>query len=130
MVTEKIATIGENLLLRRMARSRATSVASYVHNPVAEGIGKIGVLVALTRAAATSIGRQVAMHVAATSPASLYDADLDPALVEREKAVLTEQARESRQARRRHREDDRRADEEVLRGGLTSSTSSSSSTPT
>ena len=93
-VTEKITTIGENLHLRRMVSVEGESVASYVHNAVAEGLGKIGVLVAL-KGADTGIGKQIAMHVAATSPASLSEADLDPALIEREKAVLSEQARQS-----------------------------------
>ncbi len=98
IITDKVATIGENLQLRRMARLSGDVVASYVHNAAAEGMGKIGVLVSLNggdAAAAQAIGKQVAMHVAATSPASLDVADLDPALVEREKQVLTEQARES-----------------------------------
>jgi elongation factor Ts len=98
VVKEKVATIGENMSVRRMARLPGDWVASYVHNQVAEGMGKIGVLVALSGGdgpAAAQIGRQVAMHVAATSPASLDVDDLDPALVEREKQVLTEQARES-----------------------------------
>jgi elongation factor Ts len=93
-VTAQIATIGENLSLRRMARVEGDAVAAYVHNSVAGGMGKIGVLVALT-GTDNGIGKQIAMHVAATSPASLSEADLDPAMVEREKAVLTEQARES-----------------------------------
>jgi elongation factor Ts len=93
-VTEKIVTIGENLHLRRMASVEGESVASYVHNAVAENLGKIGVLVAL-KGADNGIGKQIAMHVAATSPASLSEADLDPALVEREKSILSEQARES-----------------------------------
>jgi elongation factor Ts len=93
-VTDKIVTIGENLHLRRMASVEGDTVASYVHNSVAENLGKIGVLVAL-KGTDNGIGKQIAMHVAATSPASLSEADLDPALIEREKAVLTEQARES-----------------------------------
>ena len=93
-VTAKIVTIGENLHLRRMASVEGESVASYVHNAVAENLGKIGVLVAL-KGADNGIGKQIAMHVAATNPASLSQADLDPALIAREKAVLTEQARES-----------------------------------
>lgn len=93
-VTEKIATIGENLHVRRMVAVEGETVASYVHNAVADGLGKIGVVVAL-KGTDNGIGKQIAMHVAATSPASLSEADLDPALVEREKAVLTEQARES-----------------------------------
>lgn len=93
-LTEKIVTIGENLHLRRMVSVEGESVASYVHNAVAENLGKIGVLVAL-KGADNGIGKQIAMHVAATSPASLSQADLDPAVIEREKNVLTEQARES-----------------------------------
>jgi elongation factor Ts len=93
-VTEKVVTIGENLHLRRMVSVEGESVASYVHNAVADGLGKIGVLVAL-KGADNGIGKQIAMHIAATSPASLSEADLDPAVIEREKAVLTEQARES-----------------------------------
>jgi elongation factor Ts len=93
-VTEKISTIGENLHLRRMAVVEGETVASYVHNAVADGLGKIGVVVAL-KGADTGIGKQIAMHIAATNPASLSDRDLDPALIEREKNVLTEQARES-----------------------------------
>ena len=93
-ITEKVTTIGENLHLRRMVVVEGDSVASYVHNAVADNLGKIGVLVAL-RGADNGIGKQIAMHVAATAPASLSEADLDPALVEREKTILTEQARES-----------------------------------
>ena len=97
-VSAKIGTIGENMSVRRMAKLEGDVVASYVHNAVAGGMGKIGVLVAMTgsdAAAMEAIGKQVAMHVAATNPASLSEADLDPALVEREKQVLTDQARES-----------------------------------
>ena len=93
-VTAKIATIGENLSLRRMATVEGDSVASYVHNAAAPNMGKIGVLVAV-KGADNGIGKQIAMHIAAANPASLSAADLDPALVEREKAILTEQARES-----------------------------------
>ncbi|PJN95974.1 elongation factor Ts [Amaricoccus sp. HAR-UPW-R2A-40] len=93
-VTDKIVTIGENLHLRRMASVEGDTVAAYVHNSVGENLGKIGVLVAL-KGADNGIGKQIAMHVAATNPASLSQADLDPAVIEREKNVLTEQARES-----------------------------------
>ncbi len=93
-VTEAIARIGENMTLRRMARVEGDVVASYVHNAAAPDMGQIGVLVAL-KGADNGIGRQIAMHVAAANPASLSEADLDPAVLEREKAVLTEQARES-----------------------------------
>ena len=93
-VTDKIAKIGENLSLRRMVAIEGENVVSYVHNAVADGMGKIGVLVAYT-GAGEDVARQIAMHVAAASPASLGEADLDPAIVEREKQVLAEQARES-----------------------------------
>jgi elongation factor Ts len=93
-ITDKIATIGENMSVRRMASIEGGSVVSYVHNAATGGMGTIGVLVAMTGDNA-EFGRQVAMHVAAINPASLSEADIDPALAEREKAVLTEQARES-----------------------------------
>lgn len=94
---EAIARIGENMTLRRMHVLEGSTIVSYVHNAAAEGMGKIGVLVALNGDAqkAQEVGKQIAMHIAATNPASLSEADLDPALVEREKNVLTEQARES-----------------------------------
>jgi len=94
LVTDKIATIGENMSVRRMARQEGASVAAYVHNAATDGMGKIGVLVALS-GPDNGIGKQIAMHIAATSPASLNENDLDPAMIEREKNVLTEQARES-----------------------------------
>jgi elongation factor Ts len=92
-LTEAIARIGENMTLRRMARIEGETVVSYVHNAVAEGMGKIGVLVALR--GGEGIGRQVAMHVAAASPAALSEADLDPAVVEKERQIQIEIARES-----------------------------------
>ena len=97
VLTDAIAKIGENMTLRRMVVVEGENVVSYVHNAAAPNMGKIGVLVALKGDAdkARELGKQIAMHIAATSPASLSEADLDPALVEREKAVLTEQARES-----------------------------------
>ncbi|MDT8329289.1 MAG: translation elongation factor Ts, partial [Roseovarius sp.] len=93
-VTDAVAKIGENLNLRRLVVVEGDTVVSYVHNAATEGMGKIGVLVAL-KGTDNGIGKQIAMHIAATSPASLGKDDLDPALIEREKAVLTEQARES-----------------------------------
>ena len=97
VLTEAISRIGENMTLRRMHLLEGDTIVSYVHNAAAEGMGKIGVLVALKgdKASAQEIGKQIAMHIAATSPASLSETDLDPALVEREKSVLTEQARVS-----------------------------------
>ena len=94
VMTDKIATIGENMTLRRMAKLSGSSIASYVHNATSAGMGKIGVLVAY-EGGNDEIGKDIAMHVAAINPAALDAADLDPALVEREKQVLTEQARES-----------------------------------
>lgn len=94
LVTDKVATIGENMSVRRMSALEGETVVSYVHNAAAPDMGTIGVLVALS-GTDNGIGRQIAMHVAAANPASLGEADLDPALVEREKSVLTEQARES-----------------------------------
>ncbi|MCL4105446.1 UNVERIFIED_CONTAM: hypothetical protein GTU68_055577 [Idotea baltica] len=84
VITDKIATIGENMSVRRMAALEGETVVSYVHNAAAAGMG-----------ADNGIGRQIAMHIAAANPASLNADDLDPAMVEREKSVLTEQARES-----------------------------------
>jgi len=92
-LTEAIARIGENMTLRRMARLEGDTVVSYVHNAAAEGMGKIGVLVALK--GGDGIGKQVAMHVAAASPAALSEADLDPAVVEKERQIQIDIARES-----------------------------------
>ena len=94
VVTAKVATIGENMSVRRMARLEGMSVVSYVHNAAAPGMGKIGVLVALS-GENEAFGKQVAMHVAAVNPASLSEADLDPAVVEKEKQVQMDIARES-----------------------------------
>ena len=93
-VTDAIAKIGENLTLRRMAVIEGASVVTYVHNAAADGMGKIGVLVALS-GENEAFGKQVAMHIAAASPAALSEADMDPALVEKERAVQIEIARES-----------------------------------
>ncbi|MEO8531732.1 MAG: translation elongation factor Ts [Deltaproteobacteria bacterium] len=93
-LTDAIAKIGENISLRRMSVVTGDAVAAYVHNAAADGLGKIGVLVGMT-GTDSGIGKQIAMHVAAANPASLGEADLDPALVEREKAIFSEQARAS-----------------------------------
>ena len=94
ILTDKIATIGENMSVRRMAKVEGDVIGTYIHTAAAEGMGKIGVLVAL-KGGDGAIAKQIAMHVAATNPASLSEDDLDPSVIEREKAVLTEQARES-----------------------------------
>lgn len=99
-VTNMIATIGENMQLRRAARLSVDEgvVATYVHNAVSPGVGRIGVLVALhgagDKAKLRELGRKIAMHVAATSPLSLNTDDLDPAAIEKERAVLIEKAKE------------------------------------
>jgi elongation factor Ts len=100
-LTENIATIGENQSLRRTAVLEVSqgAVVSYVHNAVAPGMGKIGVLVALEGAAPaetlTTLGKQIAMHIAAANPLALNAEDLDPALIERERAIAIEKAKES-----------------------------------
>ena len=94
MLTDAIAKIGENMTLRRMKTLTGDTVVSYVHNAAAEGMGKIGVLLALT-GTDNGIGKQIAMHVAAANPVSLSVADLDPAVVENEKRVQMDIARES-----------------------------------
>ncbi|UWQ12969.1 translation elongation factor Ts [Aliiroseovarius sp. M344] len=93
-ITNKIATIGENMSLRRMASVEGETVVTYVHNAAAEGMGKIGVLVAMN-GGSEDFGRQVAMHIAAANPQALNEAVLDPSVVEKERTILTEQARES-----------------------------------
>ncbi len=93
-LTDKIATIGENMTLRRMAKLSGGTVVSYVHNAAADGMGKIGVLVAIT-GADEGFAKQVAMHVAAVNPAALNEDELDPAIVDKERAVQMDIARES-----------------------------------
>src|SRR5215467_12954443 len=100
-VKAMVATIGENMSVRRSVAMSVGKghVASYVHNKAADGLGKIGVLVALEstadRAALANFGRQLAMHVAAAAPAAVTAEDLDPTLIERERAVYREQAKAS-----------------------------------
>ena len=100
-LTHKIATIGENMSLRRMASVSVGSgaVVSYMHNATAAGLGRIGVLVALESTAGADVleglGKQIAMHIAATAPASLSVDDLDKDMVQRERDVLIEQAKAS-----------------------------------
>ena len=95
VVVAKVGTIGENMSVRRMARVEGDSVAAYVHNAAADGLGLIGVLVAVKGNDESGIAKQIAMHVAATNPASLSEADMDQDVVAREEKVLTEQAKES-----------------------------------
>jgi elongation factor Ts len=99
-VADAIATIGENMTLRRAASLEVNKgvVSNYVHNAVIEGAGKIGVIVALESAGKTDelshLGRQLAMHVAAANPQALDPAGLDPAVVKREKDVLADKYRQ------------------------------------
>jgi elongation factor Ts len=97
-LTDLVARIGENLVLRRVARLSVGQgvVASYVHNSVSPGLGKIGVLVALESPAGedvlTPLGRQLAMHIAAASPQYLDTGSVPSVALDRERAVLREQA--------------------------------------
>jgi len=100
-LTDNIATIGENMSLRRATALSVDKgvVAAYVHSALAPGLGKIGVLVALESegdaGALAALGKQIAMHVAAARPEFLSIDAVDPAALERERTVLAEQARES-----------------------------------
>ncbi len=100
-LTHMIATIGENMSIRRCANLTVGegALATYVHNAMAGGIGKIAVLVGLEsgadKAGLEAFGKQVAMHVAAAKPQAVSRDDLDPMVLDRERAVLSEQARES-----------------------------------
>jgi elongation factor Ts len=100
-IKDAVGTIGENMGFRRSAKLTVPhgAVATYVHNAVADGLGKLGVLVAIATTgneqAANAFARQVAMHVAATSPMALTTEELDPAAIEREKAIFSDQARQS-----------------------------------
>ena len=100
-LTNNIATIGENMNIRRAEYLEVSKgvLISYVHNSVAEGLGRLGVLVALETEIQNNdikeIGKQIAMHIAATSPKSLNIEDLDPEVVKRERQVLIDQAMSS-----------------------------------
>ncbi|MGM0422808.1 MAG: translation elongation factor Ts [Pseudomonadota bacterium] len=100
-ITDLIATIGENMKLRRVAFVEVSEgvVAQYVHGALKDGLGKIGVLVALQSSGDAEkleqLGKQIAMHVAAARPEALNIADVDSAKLERERDVLAEQARAS-----------------------------------
>jgi len=101
VITGLIATIGENMVLRRSARFAVSEgvVAAYVHNAIAPDLGRMGVLVALESSAdadkLNELGRKIGMHVAATAPLALTVEEVDPAAVERERAIFAEQAAES-----------------------------------
>ena len=103
-LTSLIATIGENMSLRRMARLSVSKgiVATYVHNSLAENLGKIGVLVALESegdaAKLETLGKQIAMHIAAANPQFLDVSSVAPEVLEREKNVIRETAKEAGKA--------------------------------
>jgi elongation factor Ts len=100
-VKDAVAHIGENMNFRRAAKLSVDNgvVSTYVHNAVADGLGKLGVIVAVKSTgnaeALASIGRQVAMHIAATNPLALTSDDVDASVADRERSVFIEQARES-----------------------------------
>jgi len=100
-LTQLVATIGENMLLRRAAKVSVSDgvVVAYMHNSIAPNLGKIGVLVGLEstgdKAKLAALGKQIAMHVAATNPQALTIDAVDPAALERERSVLAEQAKAS-----------------------------------
>jgi len=98
---EMVGSIGENMVLRRSERLEVSDgvVAGYIHNAAAPGLGKIGVIVALEssgdKGKLENLARKLAMHVAAANPLAISQEEIDPAIIERERAVLSEQARES-----------------------------------
>ncbi len=100
-ITQAIAVIGENMNLRRTAylEVEAGVVAGYLHNQLSAGLGKLGVLVALAstgdQARLAELGKQLAMHVAATNPQAVSADKVDPAVIERERAIYADQARAS-----------------------------------
>lgn len=99
-IQDAIATIGENMTLRRAASLSVNNgvIASYVHNAVIDGLGKMGVIVALESTGSkdelAALGRQIAMHVAASNPQALDAASLDPEVVRREKDVMADKYRQ------------------------------------
>ena len=100
-LTDAIAKIGENMNLRRTATIVVSDgvIGSYVHNAVKPGLGKLGVIVGLEstgdKAVLLALGKQIAMHITNTNPLSVSPDDIDPEVVERERAIFAEQARES-----------------------------------
>lgn len=100
-IVDKVATIGENITLRRMQSISVSDgvIASYVHNSSAENMGRIAVIVALESTGDKEVlaeaGKKIAMHIAAAKPESLDKDSVDPALIEKEKTIFTEQSRAS-----------------------------------
>ena len=91
VINSKIATIGENISLRRIQTINGSNVYSYVHNAVTENSGKIGVLVSLEGNKDEDFGKKLAMHIAATSPLAISEEDIDSKVIDREKKIIREQ---------------------------------------
>ena len=91
IINNKIATIGENISLRRVISMKGSNIYSYLHNSVSKDCGKIGVLVSLEGNKDDDFGKKLAMHIAATSPLAMTENDLDSDLVDREKKIINEQ---------------------------------------
>ena len=91
IINNKIATIGENISLRRVISIKGSNIYSYLHNSVSKDCGKLGVLVSLEGNKDEDFGKKLAMHIAATSPLSMSESDLDADLVDREKKIISEQ---------------------------------------
>ena len=91
IINNKIATIGENISLRRIISIKGSNIYSYLHNSVSKDCGKIGVLVSLEGNKDEDFGKKLAMHIAATSPLAMSENDLDADLVDREKKIISEQ---------------------------------------
>ncbi len=91
IINNKIATIGENISLRRVISVKGSNIYSYLHNSVSKDCGKIGVLVSLEGNKDDEFGKKLAMHIAATSPLAMSENDLDSDLVDREKKIISEQ---------------------------------------
>ena len=91
IINNKIATIGENISLRRVISVKGSNIYSYLHNSVSKDCGKIGVLVSLEGNKDDDFGKKLAMHIAATSPLAITENDLDADLVDREKKIISEQ---------------------------------------
>ena len=94
ILTNHIATIGENLSLRRMIKFSGKDIATYIHNSVGEGLGRLAVLVSF-EGGNFDLARQVAMHIAASNPIAISEEDIDPAVLEREKNIFIQQAKDS-----------------------------------
>ena len=91
VINSKIATIGENISLRRATCLKGTNVYSYVHNSVSSDCGKIGVLVSLEGKKDDDLGKKLAMHIAATAPLAVSEKDIDTNIVNRERKIISEQ---------------------------------------